>query len=246
MRIKKLIKTISDMVPTFIIVYFLYFFQFTGNGYRVTVPYRPTFQKISDNIYVNKGNDMDSGEILELVQKAQERTERFYGELKCLDDTVMIICDDEDISEKIGDKETASTTFPKKKNYICISNENLNLDILSHEMTHAELHYRLKRKALLSLPVWFNEGVATQNDYREAYSDENWALETDNGKNTIDCKDMDTPDEFYAGTNFDKHKRYINAKHEVSRWLDVHGQQGLIKLIDELNNGEDFDIAYGK
>jgi len=27
--------------------------------------------------------------------------------------------------------------------------------------------------------------------------------------------------------------------------MAAHGQQGLLELIEKLNNGEDFDIAYG-
>ena len=32
----------------------VYIFQFTGLGYRMSVPYRSSFEKVADNIYVNK------------------------------------------------------------------------------------------------------------------------------------------------------------------------------------------------
>jgi hypothetical protein len=42
-----------------------------------------------------------------------------------------------------------------------------------------------------------------------------------------------------------KHEQ-LNAKHELNVWLAAHGQQGLLELIDQLNEGEDFKTAYGK
>ena len=85
-----------------------------------------------------------------------------------------------------------------------------------------------------------------QNDYREIYSEEQWISQTDNGKSVIPLEDMDTPAEFYAGEAMDRRFRYLNAKHELHVWLSVHGQQGLLELIDKLNDGEDFDMAYGR
>ena len=55
---------------------------------------------------------------------------------------------------------------------------------------------------------------------------------------------MDEPSEFYAGTAEEKRFRYINAKHEVGEWMETHKQQGLLELIDELNSGEEFSVAY--
>ena len=70
--------------------------------------------------------------------------------------------------------------------------------------------------------------------------------QTGNGKNVIAPENMDTPAEFYAGEAEDRHFRYLNAKHELNVWLAAHGQQGLLELIDQLNEGEDFKTAYGK
>ena len=128
---------------------------------------------------------------------------------------------------------------------ICISDEYLELDILAHEITHAELRARLTARAQGKVPTWFDEGLALQNDYRERYSEEQWISQTGNGKNVIASEDMDTPAEFYAGEAEDRRFRYLNAKHELDRWMAVHGQQGLLELIEKLNNGEDFDMAYG-
>ena len=104
----------------------------------------------------------------------------------------------------------------------------------------------MNMNALKRIPTWFDEGLATQNDYREQYGLEAWIEQTDNGKNALPLEDMDTGSEFYAGTVEDRRFRYLNAKHEVGIWMDTHQQKGLLALFDKLNNGEDFDIAYSK
>ena len=159
----------------------------------------------------------------------------------------MIFCDDDNLLSKLGgDHDTKTSIFDPKQNYISISDEYLNIDIIAHELTHAELHTRLNTNALKGIPTWFDEGIATQNDYRKQYGLEAWIEQTDNGKNALPLEDMDTGPEFYAGTVEDRRFRYLNAKHEVGVWMDTHQQKGLLELFDKLNNGEEFDTAYFK
>ena len=96
------------------------------------------------------------------------------------------------------------------------------------------------------IPPWFDEGVATQNDYREQYSYEQWVEKTDNGKNAFPIEDMDSPREFYSGDNDEKRLKYTCAKHEVAEWLTTHSPQDIIRLAERVDNGEDFYTVYGR
>ena len=221
----------------------VYIFQFTGLGYRMSVPYRSSFEKVTDNIYVNKNYSGNIKKIIQLTDEALKRDRAFFGELKCTDTTIIIICDDDKLLSKLDGDHDTRTSYAKK-NYISVSDEYLNIDIIAHEFTHAELHTRLNMKALKSIPTWFDEGLATQNDYREQYGLDAWIEQTDNGKNTVPLEDMDTGSEFYADPVEDRRFRYLNAKHEVSEWMEIHGQKGLLELLDKLNSGEEFDTAY--
>ena len=224
----------------------VWFFQSNPIGYRMTVPFRASFEKISDNVYVNRYYAGDRAEVTELIDAAKARDRDFFGALTCLDHTVMILCDDEKLLVKLGGNyDTQTVLFPVKKSYISVSNEYLNVDVLAHELTHAELHERLSGRALRRLPTWFDEGIALQNDCREQYGPEAWKEQTDNGKNVVAHQDMDTAAEFYSGTQEDRRFRYLNAKHDVAEWLETHGSQGLMELIDRLNGKEDFSAAYG-
>ncbi len=213
----------------------------------LTVPYRAAFTEIADHVYINKDNARSRQEILSLVEQAEERVSAFFGDLRYRDETFFIICDDEQLIRKIGeDHATVTISFPAEKHYICISDEYLEPDILAHEITHAELRARLVSSAQGKIPTWFDEGLALQNDYREIYSEEQWILQTDNGENAVAPEDMDTPAEFYAGEAEDRRFRYLNAKHELNAWMAAHGQQGLLELIEKLNDGADFDTAYSR
>ena len=251
MKVKSKKEIILCCCISFILLLLLtavWFFQFTSLGYRMSVPYRSSFEKVSDHIYANKNYSGNIKEAIQLTEEALERDRAFFGELQCTETTktIVIICDDDKLLSKLGGDHDTKTSFDPKKNYISVSDEYLNIDIIAHELTHAELHTRLNMNALKRIPTWFDEGLATQNDYREQYGLEAWIEQTDNGKNALPLEDMDTGSEFYAGTVEDRRFRYLNAKHEVGIWMDTHQQKGLLELFGKLKNGEDFDIAYSK
>ena len=221
-------------------------FQFTQFGYLTTVLYQSAFTEIASHVYINRDYAGDQQELLEMIEQAKDRVRTFFGDVRFQDETIFIICDDEKLTRKLGeDHGTVIFYFPSETHYICISDEYLELDILAHEITHAELHTRLSAEAQKAIPTWFDEGIALQNDYREKYSEAQWTQQTDNGKNAVALEDMDTPAEFYAGEAEDRRFRYLNAKHELDVWMISHGQQGLLELLDRLNGGADFNTAYG-
>ena len=249
-KAKKTVRIVLLTLFLLLIAAAVYFFQFTTYGYLISIPFRHSFAEFGEHMYINRSYSGGSSEPEALISQAQERVRAFYGDLCCMEHTYLIICDDPALKPKLGDgKETNTLRFPFQKhltNYIYLSDEYLNLDIISHELTHAELHSRLSLDALKKLPTWFDEGIATQNDYREQYGPAAWTEQTDSGKNALAPEEMDTPAEFYAGTAEDRRFRYLNAKHIVGEWMDAHGSDGLLKLMEQLNSGTDFAAAYGE
>ena len=244
---RKPVLMIITAVLVLLITAAVYFFQFDHTGYAMTIPARDSFMQIADNVYINRDNAKSPEEILAQIEQAEDRVRAFYGELHYKDETLIIVCDDPGLKEKLGGgKSTFTMLVPSKKHYICLSDDYFNLDIVSHEITHAELHTRLNPNALMNIPMWFDEGLATQNDYREKYSEENWAALTDNGKDAVALEDMDGASEFHTRDDEKRYLHYVNAKHEVAQWMEEHKREGLLDLIDRLNNGEDFHSVYGK
>ncbi|SFB93928.1 hypothetical protein [Ruminococcus albus] len=245
-RSKKVIPTIILTMLALFIVAAVIFFQFTQMGYIMSIPLRTNFNKIENNVYLNKDNSLTPDEVREITAQAKERVTEFYGDTHCLETTTIIICDDKNISDKIGEKDTNTFLFPTKKDYICLSNDYFNVDVVAHELTHAELHSYISADTQRNLPVWFDEGLATQNDYREKYSYENWVTKTDNGKKATPLEDMDSHSEFQCKDENERQFHYLCAKHEISEWLDKHSVQELLELVKAVNNGEDFYTLYNK
>lgn len=235
-------------IPTivFIIIFTaaIFCFQFTSLGYRMTVPYR-NFTEIQKNVYVENGFSGDINEVKTIVNEARNRVCEFWGNIES-SPTVIISDNDETLAKLGGDHDTATAIIFKAYSYISVSDKYLNIDILAHEMTHAELHTRLYKGKLPQtlIPTWFDEGVATQNDYREQYSDEIWYKKTENGSFIISLDEMDTPEEFYAGNADDRRFRYLISRHEVKEWINRNGKDSLIGLIEKVNAGGDFYELY--
>lgn len=232
-------------IPTVLVAVVVLLLQFTRYGYLMTLQYRSAFVEIDEHVYINKDYAGDRQELMEMIGQAKDRVNYFFGGLSFQDNTIFIIYDDENLRRKIGEDHAAIIfSFPSEIRYICVSDEYLELDILAHEITHAELHARLSAEAQKTIPTWFDEGLAMQNDYRERYSEAQWIQQTNNGENAVALEDMDTPSDFYAGEAEDRRFRYLNAKHELDVWMTAHGQHGLLELLDRLNGGADFTTAY--
>ncbi len=237
---------IPVLVITILFIVAVLYFQFTPMGYRMTVRYR-NFTEIQNNIYVENNYIGDTDKIISLIKVARSRNSEFWGSTES--EPIIIISDNAKTLEKLGgDHDTLTAVFFKVKSYISISSEYLNVDILAHEMTHAELHARLYKGKLPQtlVPTWFDEGVAIQNDYREQYNDEAWHEKTDNGSYLIELNNMDTPEEFYGGSSDDRRFRYLISRYELKTWIKKNGMDSLIQLIREINAGEDFYELYYK
>ena len=90
----------------------VYFFQFTPDGYRMSVPYRNSFVKISENIYVNNGYSGNTDDIIRVTDDAVTRDTEFFGEMQYAEDTIIVFCDDKQLLSKLGgDHDTKSGIY---------------------------------------------------------------------------------------------------------------------------------------
>ena len=232
-------------VVAIIVMAIIIFVQFTSLGYRITVPLR-NFTEASPNVYIHNNYANDKKDVVKIVDEAKERVTKYFGQTKS--NPMIIICDDKGTIAKLGgDHDTATVAIFKVYSYIAVSSEFLEVDIVAHEMTHAETHARIfdgKLGFKPLVPLWFDEGVALQNDYRERYNEDAWKEATDNGKNVVALSDIATPANFYAGEVEERRYRYIVSKHEVSDWIKRNGIGDLFNLLDKVNQGIDFDSLY--
>lgn len=244
---KRILKYVMVLVLLLVVCVGVVFVQFTSLGYRMTVGWR-NFSELEENVYVYDGYGISNDEIISVVNEAKNRVRSFWTDVTS--DPVIILCDDEKVLSKLGgDHDTSTAVIFQAHSYISISSQYFNVDILAHEMTPAELHKRLYAGKFWynpTVPIWFDEGLALQNDYRVQYGEDTWIEKTDNGKNVIPLDEMDTADQFYAGDSEDRRFRYMLSRHEVKKWIEENGMTRLFQLLDQVNRGDDFVTLYFK
>lgn len=128
----------------------------------------------------------------------------------------------------------AATTSSKGNNQsIYIKNKNFfekGSTTLAHEMIHASLCDKLK-KNYNNIPLWLNEGIATQVDSKNHYDSEN------KGFSTEDLNKLLLSDK-YPENNDENRKFYLIHQHLVKLWIDDQGIGVIKKFIDLVNSGK--------
>lgn len=172
-----------------------------------------------------------------LITAASIRVADFWGAQKA--NPKFIYCDTDDDFKKYGnDRKDPATTQYKMGPYVIISNEGLDLDIIAHELSHAELYARTGFfKVMFKIPRWFDEGLAMQNDYRNYYSEDTLKVRSDNFRNLPDVTKFNSGGAFYEGSPAQVKLNYLMAKHVVKNW---YSKEKLAVLIARLNSGKTF------
>lgn len=227
----------------------IYTLGFTAVGRMVTIQSRG-FNQVRRHVYVDKHFTHSTKDILSIVDQAEKRVEKFWGKLDS--NPTIIISDNDQTLHKLGwDGRPAQTTTyvcMGAHNYVIIAPNGVNVDVVAHELTHAELHERLYKGKLVAIqsyvPVWFDEGVATQNDYRSQYNDDAWKKATKNGMEKINFAKVESG---FASADINTRRlSYTLSKHELKNWMMEHQISGLVKLANEVCDGKKFSDAYGK
>ncbi len=225
------------------------------------------------NIYVNpKMNEEERENIILLYQKSRLRIDSLFGSttskpfiLAGNTNEVMHLFGNSNSKNqgkiKVPKTATGMTHLTPFGSYIILSPNGTNIDVLSHELCHAELLERIGwQTRRQKVPIWFDEGLAMLVDKRFEYwtvLQKDWKTLTDsetlknNGFNnstpsdslnfsTLSLQNLQTTEQFFTQ---DAQLHYFLAQQEVSRWYNEKGQKGLLELIDNLKES-DFEESY--
>jgi hypothetical protein len=168
------------------------------------------------------------------LASARERVAALYGELGA--EPVLIISDSADVARRYG-SATGSTHYTPLGNYVVIGPSGLNVDVIAHELSHAELRYRSRSE----VPVWFDEGLAAMFDRRLDEEEAEWVTITDGGRQAPPLSALADRNGFIRAGMV---PGYITARHEVARWLRAAGLAGFRELLAALSRGEPFEQVY--
>ncbi len=195
---------------------------------------------LAPHMYVEPTIDSDTrSELQGYLNTSKANITKIFGSRQSSPDTIFI--SSKHAQKKYSENPTGQTYYFYWNSYIVIGPKGFNVNIISHEITHAELRYRLHNKD--SLPVWFDEGLATMADGRFTGNEIVWMKKTNNGEKEVDYRLLDSNKAFEYGSA-EAWNNYNLACYEVTRWYKVVGKEGLLELIKVLNGGEDFTSNY--
>jgi len=198
-----------------------------------------TFKQIRKNVFVSpETTEKQKADLLNLLKKAEERIKNTFGSYTA---SPIIIASHNEVSrQKFSRKSYASAIllpFSQSEAYVTIGENGHNLDIISHELLHAEVFHRLGYfNQIFKVPVWFNEGVAMQVDFREKYK----SLSANNS----DIKKLWYGWQFFKGDGETLTYNYSSAKKEVELWLKNSKKEKLYSFLNKIKNGESFETLY--
>ena len=209
-----------------------------SNTIRGAKTFAPTwfgFVEISKNIYVDEGMSLPQRiEVLKTVGAAQERVSQFFGKL--YGHPRIFACSTEKCFGANGHGAT-----PKGQAYgsstLMLSPRGLNVVIISLELTHIELHTRIGTfRSWRAIPNWFDEGLTVLVSQDPRYTKEAWLKATGHGQNAPALTVLSWGKGSWI-------LAYGTARHAVGYWYSHADHSGLMRLIAEVKQGEDFDMA---
>jgi len=239
-------KRVMIIISIIVCMLFLISFIKFKNQFNCFAVVWSSFNKIDRNIYVQPNiSDQNRKMVLDNISKAKDRVVKLCGSYNAK--PTIIVCEDANMRKKFGMKNsTGMTQKTIVGTYVILGPDGMNIDVIAHELIHSELVYRFGWFKSIKTPIWFDDGLATQVDYRPQYSESEWINKTDNGRKVLEMSELDSPKQFYVSDLNTRILHYTLVKHELHRWLSIVGQNGLIELFDEVNKGKDIYKVYNE
>jgi hypothetical protein len=215
-------------------------------------------EKVAPKVFVNKEMSLVQREqVSRLVTEARINIADFYGGITC--EPEIFACSTEECFVGIGGGRQLGLHLGRSK--ILISPRGLTIPILTHEWSHAELSTRMDARmdgvfGIGSMPTWFDEGLAVVVSEEPAHSEKVWEQIVSAKMTTPKLEDLVSLKQWnLAARRFGDADHatgipgricvvYATAGHEVRRWLQRVGRDGLLKLIEEVKSGEDFERSF--
>jgi len=239
---KIIIRTCLVFIILLPIAAFAHFIIFPQETRSIFIDYS-NFKK-EGRVYFNSSTRQGKIDSLKsLINQASLRNSDFWGQTRS--SPKFIYCDNEgDLKTYCVNPSAPAVTYLKLGSFIVLSPDAINLDIIAHELSHAEFYEQIGFYNFdYKIPSWFKEGLAMQNDYRDYYSDDTLKVKSGNFKNLPNVKSFKSDAEFYAGSRQAIMLNYMTAKHEIKKW---YTRAKLDSFIKSINSNKTFEEAFGQ
>jgi hypothetical protein len=135
-----------------------------------------------------------------------------------------------------------STFFVGPRVCVILGPEGTNIDVVAHELLHAELSERVGPwRRFREIPAWFDEGLAMQVDFRSRYNSSQAVDATE----LASLRTLRSMDQFYAGNDEAITQHYARSKQAVAQWLEKIGRSNLYSRLERIRAGESLNSVLG-
>jgi len=194
---------------------------------------------VDNNVYASEVLSLkDKAAISNMLASARERIAHHYGTPAA--EPLIVVLSSQEEKQSFGLYDLPGKfLFVPWGSYLLLSHQEANVDVVAHELAHAEVVHRvgyLKRQ--LEIPTWFDEGVAMQVDYRPRY-DSSRAISFSEFERVVS---LATPGDFWTN---DKLKNIENYRGAKAAYLELlkHTDMDLYSLLSEIEAGSDTIIS---
>jgi hypothetical protein len=174
----------------------------------------------------------------QLLSESRARIQNTFGAPRAK--PIVIFFDDPNAFWPFKLNEYASTQFIGSKVCVMIGPRGQNPDVVAHELMHAEIADRVggNWRRFTQLPVWFDEGLAMQVDFRSRY-----VLRDGAGAETKYVKALRSVNQFFVSDDELLTKNYASAKVEVALWVSEVGNSSVYGQLERILTGQPFDAV---
>jgi hypothetical protein len=186
------------------------------------------YSEIAPNIFVRDSFNLNQKEkLLSKIAIGKSRVNTTFGQM--ISNPKVVITTNESEASDFGSNIYGNALLTPLGQCIVFGSKGQNVDVIAHEYTHAEVHYRVGwLKHLLNVPIWFNEGVSLLVDFRKPYLLKN-----------IDLSSKEV--EFVKNNRFD----FSIRNYQASRVLvDSIDKSNLYKNLEKLKQGQDIHSVF--
>jgi len=191
------------------------------------------YKEVLPNVFVAKDESRDAQD-LEFLNYGAVRVRDMFGDMIAA--PTMILTSDKNESDKFFASDTATSHFSPFSNCLVIGPKGQNIDVVAHELVHAEIYSRLGwLTQLLKMPRWFEEGVSLLVDFREPYLPENISMDE---AEVQAVKELYYGHQFYSANAFNNYRAARLAVESLNK-SEFYANLGRMK------QGSSFDDVFG-
>lgn len=195
--------------------------------------------RIADDIYATaRLTEAERQRALADVQSARNRIAGVFGDPRARPMTIIAASDREAAQLGLLEGVPGAAFVTPVGTQVVLSMPNFSVDVAAHELMHAELVDRLGFWTWMTrLPVWFDEGVALQLDWRPGSVGDCAALDA---LRVRQVRALVRPWQFWDGGRDQVVANYRAARCAAAQVLARQPARSLYASIDRLRDGESF------